>query len=863
MNASLNLLNEGPSSKKSAVIVPSHRLKWDVYFRYLNVCSVAGKKAKTAEELNIVTLNEFMEDLLFRSMSPKALLTYSQELLLVKRILDGADTSVLSSIGLARNVSHAAKYVKEYCLSEDSEYYLSTSESRLFHEWLGKLDTLKRKLSLISAYDLPIESAGVVKNSNLDIPEYISLVGFIHQTPAVKELFGACEERGTKIDSEDLIAFDLNKIRTISFTNVSDEVLYCAKWVKQVISSLSNGQVVTVAVPSIDDYREAINETFSAILPYEDEPIWDIGGGLSLLSYPEAQALIDTLSIDLMDNDVELIQRVINSEFIQLGLSRHEAGVFMTRIRSLRKVTINLADILEELAYLAKGNSNFTQALEKLTRLQEMLLSHNEAINISSWGLAFADIADAMGWMEGAYDDPLKERIASDLLEFRSMSRFTTDITKGPAVAWLREHFQLLRFSYPRNNPSLVHVVSYGDALGTLSKAAWVIGLSSDVMPGDLQSNSLVPYSLQQVSEMPTRNWDAYYEHAKTRMESLLSIAPMVVASFSERNDKGLKMTPCTINGLFADYKKLESKHRLTNETVKLATLDMLDDTLPAISTSELSQLTGTAGFLDNFRESPFNASFKRRYKVYEIETEVGLSYGNQGDVLHMAMDLFWEKYPSRADLVETTDTQLAVSMGEFVKSAVKAYRIEKLYGPVICGLEVKQTTAIAMSYVAMIKNSSLEYKVLAGEHTAKMDIKGLKFNLRIDQVLSEGGQTIVNDFKRSVRYQVNWMKNGRNPDSLQLPLYVAYTDFNGVAYKGAALSVAHQDNVSFNSMGTPEACGAMDDKEWSKLVDGYHGLIEGLVGNFIDGGEAVHNVGRYFPSEFEARIANLGNIGL
>jgi hypothetical protein len=855
------ILNSGLTAKNSIVIVPSHRLKWDVYFRYLTSCLAANQKAKQASELNIVTLHEFMEDILFRTMSEKAVLTYSQELLLVKRILDGADTDVLSSIGLARSVSQAAKYIKEYKISEDSEYYLTSNESRLFREWLGSLDAMKEKLSLISAYDLPLECETAIKKSNLNIPKNISMVGFIHETPAVKSLFEACANRGSRIEGNNLISFDITRVRPISFSSLNDEILYCAKWVNQLVAGLSNGQVVTVAVPSIDDYRDLINETFSAVLPKSKEPIWDIGGGLSLLSYPEAQSLVDTLSVELVGNDIELIQRVINSEFVDLGMGRHEAGVFMARIRAMRKVSISMQDLLGEMTFLAKDNESYAFALTKLVKFNEMLIEFNQPINIASWGIIFAQLADVMGWMKGAIDNPLKDRIASDMLEFRSMSRFTTDINKGPAVAWLREHFQLLRFSYPRQVPSVVHVVSYGDALGSMSKAAWVLGLSADAMPGDLKTNTLIPHSLQQVSEMPTRNWDAFYDHSKTRLESLLSIAPIVVTSFCERNEKGLKMTPCTMNGLFEQYKKLESKHCISNDKVKIHSYDVWSDTLPAVTAHELEALTGTAGFLDGMKNSPFNASIKRRFKLYEIETEVGLSYANQGDVLHMAMDIFWDKFSSKQALINTSDNDLLLSMEEAVTQAVKAYRLESLYGSVIADLEVKQTTSIAVAYVDMIKKSNLEYTVLAGEFSSKIDIEGLAFNVRIDQVLSEGGQLVVNDFKRSVRYRVNWMKTGGSPDSLQLPLYVGFTDYKGAMFKGAGLSVAHQDSVSHNSFG-PAVNPDFDDHKWESLVSNYRGEITNLVKLFKSAGPDVHTTGRFFPSEYESRLDKLGGIG-
>ena len=224
---------------------------------------------------------------------------------------------------------------------------------------------------------------------------------------------------------------------------------------------------------------------------------------------------------------------------------------------------------------------------------------------------------------------------------------------------------------------------------------------------------------------------------------------------------------------------------------------------------------------------------------------------------MHGAMEIFWSSITTSKALASTTDSDIEKASEAAVLESASRYGIADKFGAVMASLECKQTTAIVFDYIMQVKKSGLEFEVLENEYKSTVDISGLSFNLRLDQVLSTDGSPWVLDFKRSKSHKTQWMKNHTAPASLQLPIYSALCSHNGVPFKGIAIAKVHQEEVSLMSVGAQGIHkSSCTEDDWDTLNKAWGTEVNDLVSRFISAD--VHMGGTFYPDMFEKRIALL-----
>lgn len=836
------------------ILVPSQRMTWDVYYKYSKALQSAGQPVEPFEKFNIYTIDTYLQELLFNALCPVNVLTHAQELLMMKRCIDVDDNGVLSSISLARSVAQASRYIEEYKLSRDPDYYLGSDESRYLNVWLERFDSLKGSSNSISRYQLKNVCSDLLKAGKIKFPSNVIMLGFIDLDQPTLDLIDSIQKSGSTVVTQSMVNYKPEKVKPVLFTNPSDEILYCAKWAKLLSSQLSNNEYLSVAVPNIDEYRDVINDVFSSVMGGVGEPIWDIGGGVSLVSYPEVQSLLDLISIDLLDIDIEILQRVSLSKCLDLGLSPYRAGMFISKMRAMRKKSYTLSDCVCCLKGLLKESDSFVKAINAFQSLQSISLNSEDTLSLNDWTKTFIQLLDKGGWMMGRRDDPLYTRCIQELISFRGLSKFTGNVSRMPAVTWLREHFSVNRFAYPRQTKSLIHVVSYKDAMGTSSVGTWVIGLTSDVMPGDMPKNSLLPYSLSKDKKFKFSSWDLFNELKEKELKALLSSGRNIVCSVSQLNEKGGKQLPCGMLDVFKDAPLIHGHHKLIDDSIAVYPTGCTGRFPPVLS-EELNKLTGSTGLLDELARNPFSAVVKHRFKIRPIESEIGISYSEQGDLLHGCMEMLWNKYPSTNDLSALGVEKIGVNLKKCLEEVSCKMKLPDKYGLSITRLEIEQTANIALDAILRIL-SGPSFSVLGNEIPITGCIKGLTFNLKLDQARDYGnGGACLIDYKRSKNIKHNWLKKcDETPDSYQLPLYKRF--YQGLV-NGIGLSKIHPDVGVEVILGTNNGFdNKIDQDSFETLGMAWNDDIDVIIGQFLEGN--VKKDGYFYPNSHEIRIDRL-----
>ena len=151
-----------------------------------------------------------------------------------------------------------------------------TLDVESFRSWARGFETLCRQEYWLSRSKLALELRRAIEAGQADSPADLTLVGFDRTTPVQQDLIEALRGRGCEVYTSQPAAAATNEIPGLVKANGKrEEILACAHWIRQELSSAAPGRLprIAVVVPGVSTVRPEMERILQEVLAprYRDD----------------------------------------------------------------------------------------------------------------------------------------------------------------------------------------------------------------------------------------------------------------------------------------------------------------------------------------------------------------------------------------------------------------------------------------------------------------------------------------------------------------------------------------------------------------------------------------------------------------
>ncbi len=721
---------------------------------------------------------------------------------------------------------------------------LLSEDNRKFQSWAAAYEQRCRDDGLIDEWAFAAELPAHIQAGDIAIPDTIELRGFdLPATPLQHDILQAVAALGTKLvqPSEIKSAAGLGALQ--QFSTADAELGGAARWARARIASNPNARLAVV-VPDLGArlaaveriFRECFDAAAAHLFPANNQA-WHISLGLPLMQWPLVTDALMILALPRHRLTQPQSQRLLRSPFLSdwdsEGSLRNQTLAWL-RLRAPFDLTTNefihalQSNGAEKLAGRLQGwlavreehetpawPSQWTQRLQlELTSLgyaQGRALNSNEYQVLQRWHQLFEEFAK----LDLVCDQPLSRRRAVAVLSERS------------AEAIFRE----------QNTGVPVEVVGVEEALGSDFDGIWLTTLNSEVWPGPLQRDPLIPSTLQ--LPIPRATSEGRLARAKAELSGLLRCADEVCASFAIGSEE-IAIEPTALLG------DVEIAVVPTSARLEAAPLVAAIDNAAA-PVYPHSSVAGGTGVLRNQSDCPFRAYAQRRLGAVDLSApRPGLSAGQRGNVVHWALEAFWADVHSAAELrdLEPAVQQAKVSAAVQVALATLTRQFRLTLSSASRLLEQHRTERVVQRWLQLEKQRG-DFTVAAREQTVRLAFAGLQLSGTVDRLdRLANGTTLLIDYKTGRANKADWYPDPRLVDP-QLPAYAVSLEPAPAAIAFARLRPEDLkfEGISDTDANTPGITDLAstphryrDLSSWPELLSLWQQQLEGLAEQFMQG---------------------------
>jgi RecB family exonuclease len=211
-----------------------------------------------------------------------------------------------------------------------------------------------------------------------------------------------------------------------------------------------------------------------------------------------------------------------------------------------------------------------------------------------------------------------------------------------------------------------------------------------------------------------------------------------------------------------------------------------------------------------------------------------------RGNLLHDAAEYLYRDLRERGGPSRVGDTELkGILTAAIDKSLDRHVPQRHPLRDSLIGNERSRLSRILRNLVDYDRERG-EFTIVELEDRHTFDVGGLSLNVRFDRVdAAPDGARLVIDYKTGARFSIRKCEGDR-PLELQLPMYAAYGDADGIA-----LYWLHSERVRLDAIVSESAQELVTSREraikhdresWSQLKAHWRAVLEGLVAEFRAG---------------------------
>lgn len=674
------------------------------------------------------------------SFTPRRLLSEFAERYIWERIIPS--DVLLDRQSTAEMASKAWALLRGWNISLGDPAFFETKDTEAFAAWA--LDFTKQ--SEREGW----QSAATLADSLDPVAAELWLTGFDELTPQQKSLLA---RRGAPYFTADGPANPAGDAVVVVHLDAVAELRAAATWAREEIED-RGATFVGIVVQDLAARRHMVETIFRETLGGDS---FNISLGRPLADYPIVATALQLLKFALGPSSLSEVGQLLLSPFLLGGETEYRArAVLDARLRRQKRTRV-LASELQ-----SPDCPRLAEALKSVC-LPEVDQS------LSAWVTTFLNLLHGAGWPGertlNSEERQAERRLHKALCSYSELDPVTGRL--GPAAAVrLLERLLNHEVFQPESATLPVQILESLQAAGAHFDALWVQGVDDRNWPAAARPNPFLPYRLQRELRLPHSSAEREMEFSRNILERLRRSAPRVVFSYAQREDE-TKLRPSRLIS-HIPQRSLALKHYPTWAEImhSEAELESFEDDQGPMLSAGTAIRAGTHAIKWQ-AQCPFQGFARTQLEVEPLESpEDGIDRREQGQMLHTALELFWQECKDHSTLVSSDCTPL---LERAVDEAVN-----KLAGS-LRQLERERLIGLLGEWLEEERKRD-PFRVETRERVLRCDFAGLRFQIkpdRIDRV--EAGGTVIIDYKSGSISPKKW--DGARPDEPQLPIYAVAAD--------------------------------------------------------------------------------------
>ena len=824
----------------------------------------------------ILPLSSWLRDVWLASWPEKYLLSELQCEKIWEEIInqDSARLDLLHLQGVASQTSKAFSLLHEYRLPRDKKLYEQTDESKAFLRWIRKFE------SRLSSALAPCMLMDAVRNSMQEgeilIPHSLRIRGFEEQSPQLKYFLNFLREKGTRVDflspvpSPEILAQRMEKlndknVNVEEYENRQGEAEACACWVRSIFQP---GKRIGIVVPELEKYRTLLKRELAAelvpetifSLDEEDLP-FNISLAPPLSQEPMIKLALNLLSVKTSNVPVSTFLSIIQSPFF--GFAFPPTREISDLERNLRKKRV-LSIPLDRFHSICGSVPQVDQLVESL----KSWTLNNSKLMPEKWAKELSDFLKTTGWPGKVAPGTDKQSVLSKrhqgfeawkdcLNQLCSLNQILGPINRLEVL----NHLTHITRSKPFQSKTPEHsiqVIGLLESSGMQFDYLWVMGCHHEALPAHPEPNPFIPYEIRNKYSIPRSNPQRELKFTEQSLTRLLMAAPDVHFSHPlHEGDMDLEMSPL-LKRFPQDKKAPYLSNRIKDQVRAMNQLEKFTE--PAflqVTDSEKNQY-GTQGISSGYAllkdqvDCPFRAFARHRLNSQRTPVaEIDFDNLDRGNLIHKALELFWDKTRNRKNLSNLSHGILEKRIEECVQEALKLCSQRTTGQTQFNKLEIERNVRLIHDWLLNIERERPDFQVLHNEEDVSINLCGIKLSLRIDRIDEIPGKgLLLIDYKtgREAKPAEWFAEKIRAP---QLPLYATAQPPVGLAYGHLTLGKPEFKGTADLPLGKLKNYDFAKDtgcSTWKELLSYWKNNLNRVADEFLQGNNQVLPVNKGEP---------------
>ena len=824
----------------------------------------------------ILPLLSWLRDVWLASWPEKYLLSELQCEKIWEEIInqDSARLDLLHLQGVASQTSKAFSLLHEYRLPRDKKLYEQTDESKAFLRWIRKFE------SRLSSALAPCMLMDAVRNSMQEgeilIPHSLRIRGFEEQSPQLKYFLNFLREKGTRVDflspvpSPEILAQRMEKlndknVNVEEYENRQGEAEACACWVRSIFQP---GKRIGIVVPELEKYRTLLKRELAAelvpetifSLDEEDLP-FNISLAPPLSQEPMIKLALNLLSVKTSNVPVSTFLSIIQSPFFGFAFPpTREISDLERNLRTKRVLSIPL-DRFHSICGSVPQVDQLVESLKSWTL-------NNSKLMPEKWAKELSDFLKTTGWPGKVAPGTDKQSVLSKrhqgfeawkdcLNQLCSLNQILGPINRLEVL----NHLTHITRSKPFQSKTPEHsiqVIGLLESSGMQFDYLWVMGCHHEALPAHPEPNPFIPYEIRNKYSIPRSNPQRELKFTEQSLTRLLMAAPDVHFSYPlHEGDMDLEMSPL-LKRFPQDKKAPYLSNRIKDQVRAMNQLEKFTE--PAflqVTDSEKNQY-GTQGISSGYAllkdqvDCPFRAFARHRLNSQRTPVaEIDFDNLDRGNLIHKALELFWDKTRNRKNLSNLSHGILEKRIEECVQEALKLCSQRTTGQTQFNKLEIERNVRLIHDWLLNIERERPDFQVLHNEEDVSINLCGIKLSLRIDRIDEIPGKgLLLIDYKtgREAKPAEWFAEKIRAP---QLPLYATAQPPVGLAYGHLTLGKPEFKGTADLPLGKLKNYDFAKDtgcSTWKELLSYWKNNLNRVADEFLQGNNQVLPVNKGEP---------------
>jgi probable DNA repair protein len=833
-----------------------------------------------------------------KPIGARTVISAQQSLLLWTRVIEDSrrqerELTLLNVQQTARAVQRSWRLIHDWRIQAKDIEQDHVADTQQFLQWLDNYAELLARRGFI---DEPMLLRELCELSSLRSPcKKVVWYAYDLVTAAQLKINEILTVSGATVEHAQALA-ENKSTEYLCYQDTNSEILQSLQRARALIEQNQNSQI-NVVIPDLSnrlvEVRELAREVFypalSPLQVQQNNTVYRFSLGQPLSDWSAIETALSSLK--LLRNRCTLtdLSFLLRNQFLALGNdSARECRLFDRWLKQQRLHTLmvdNLPKLYAE--YLLDNPEQATgsgcdllrESLHKLvdtrSKIQAELdnaKSHNgfAALSFSAWVEHFTAWLDIWGWHTKSADmelnsvqHQLHQRWLTLLDEFAGLATVQHQAGLKRALELIQQMARDAMF-LPKSSVSPILISSLLEAIGRPVDACFLTGMNQN-FPSPPKSDAFVPTRLLLGSGNPDASPEASYQQAALVNQSVLSSARHKIISYAMLSEQDREIQH-QVSALYREQKF--TSFSLHQNQLELTPLVQFQD-IAGPPWAEAGRAKGGSKIFENQSNCAFKAFVTHQLGFkQDQEAEFGLDAMDRGNVVHLLLDIVWQRLESQTVLLASSEEQLEEIIGTAVEQTLVSdslrFSADKL---ILLQRERPRLIRLVKGWLTMEAARPQNFSVIEREVEGLSEIAGIKFKYIIDRVdATDDGQTYIVDYKTGTVNRKDWL--GERIKSPQLPLYALARDkakhqpIAGIAF-GKVNQTKHEfvelasDNVFKRARG---ASGY--EEQWKESRAQWPEIFDELAEQFLAGYAEVNPVDedtcRYCELQAVCRVSQL-----